>query len=460
MGPRVRRNLVLLLVVMLGAGSALATMQLISVVHGTAGPGTVELRASSAWHGTTQVELPPLGRVVASTHAAPVQLEIRLAAIDIDSVQQILAKPDPEGALRVAILADLASLLRRLVIRTLMAGALVGAAVGALVPGRRWSYLALGAVGGLLAVGLTLSWTWQDYDSDAFDEARYEGSLERAPAILEAAGRQVEGLKEVQGLVQSLSGQVAALYAAGETGGVSGETLVLHVSDIHSNPLGLELALRLAESFDVDAVLDTGDLTSFGFQFEASIIELIADLDVPYLWVPGNHDSDANRAAIGASEAVTLLDGDVVSIGELRIMGIADPTYTADNRISTAEANDIKEQRASSVGAQVRQARPAVLAVHDLRQAAAAVGSVPVIVAGHRHERSFQRDDRSLLLTVGSTGATGLGSFTVESEQGYEAQVLRFDGQRLVAIDYVTVRGVTGDFHVERQVIDEPLLGP
>ncbi len=88
------------------------------------------------------------------------------------------------------------------------------------------------------------------------------------------------------------------------------------------------------------------------------------------------------------------------------------------------------------------------------------MGSVPVVVAGHGHERSFQRDDRSLLFTVGSTGATGLGSFTVESEQGYEAQVLRFDGQRLVAIDYVTVRGVTGDFHVERQVIDEPLLGP
>ncbi len=59
------------------------------------------------------------------------------------------------------------------------------------------------------------------------------------------------------------------------------------------------------------------------------------------------------------------------------------------------------------------------------------------------------------MLTVGSTGATGLGSFTVETSSSYQAQVLHFDGSRLVAVDYVTVRGVTGDFEVERQVIEE-----
>ncbi len=54
---------------------------------------------------------------------------------------------------------------------------------------------------------------------------------------------------------------------------------------------------------------------------------------------------------------------------------------------------------------------------------------------------------------MGSTGSTGLGTFTVDSEQSYEAQVLHFRDGRLDVLDYVTVRGVSGEFAVERQVI-------
>lgn len=442
-------------VLVLGAVAALATMRMTSSVHGQAGPGTVEVSAGWARQGSTEVALPPLGRIVATTHAAPVNLRIRLEELDIDGVQQALSTADPEEALVGEVVGDLPALLRRFVLRALAASALVGAVAGALVPRRRWRNGIVGAVGGLLAVGAVLSWTWRGYDSSAFEEARFEGSLERAPGVLAAAGRQVQGLEEVRGLVSALSGQVAALYAATEAGAVNGETLILHVSDIHSNPLGLELALQLATSFDVDAVLDTGDLTSFGLPVEAQVSDIIADFDVPYLLVPGNHDSAAIRTALAASGVVTVLDGEVSEVGPVRILGIGDPTYTADNRLTTAEANEIKRRRAPSVAAAVRRNDPDVLAVHDPNQARAAVGSVPVVVAGHGHQRSSEHRDGTLVLTVGSTGATGLGSFTVETSSSYQAQVLHFDGSRLVAVDYVTVRGVTGDFEVERQVIEE-----
>lgn len=123
-----------------------------------------------------------------------------------------------------------------------------------------------------------------------------QGATRGAPSRRSGRGRLGAGhdAADLAGAWDRRSGNGRALYAAGQTGGVSGESLVLHVSDIHSNPLGLELAFRLAESFEVDAVLDTGDLTSFGLPIEASIIELIADLDIPYLWVPSNHDSAAN----------------------------------------------------------------------------------------------------------------------------------------------------------------------
>jgi hypothetical protein len=55
-------------------------------------------------------------------------------------------------------------------------------------------------------------------------------------------------------------------------------------------------------------------------------------------------------------------------------------------------------------------------------------------------------------LTVGSTGATGLGSFTVEADSRYEAELLRFRQGRLVALDYISMDGVSGAFTIDRTV--------
>jgi len=101
----------------------------------------------------------------------------------------------------------------------------------------------------------------------------------------------------------------------------------------------------------------------------------------------------------------------------------------------------------------VAERRPDVLAVHDRRLAEESTGKVPLVVAGHVHRRTSETENGTLTLTVGSTGSTGLGAFTVEAEQAYEAEVLHFRDGRLDVVDYVTVRGISGEFSVERQVI-------
>ena len=445
-----------LLVVVVGAVAALATLRMASPVRAAVGPGTVEVGATSVADGVTKVALPPLGRIVASTHRAPLRLDVRLDELDVERLQAMLSEPRAQDRITASVRADLPALLRRFVLRSLVAALVVGGVAGAIVPGRRPLHIALGAAGGLLGVGLPLLWTWQGYDTEAFEEARFEGALRRAPAVLEAAERSVGDLDRVSGLVQALSGQVAGLYAATDLGVVKGETLILHVSDIHSNPLGVELVEQLAESFDVDAVLDTGDLTSYGSPLEGRISGLIEDIDVPYLLVPGNHDSDANRAAFAAASGITVLDGTMATVGRVRILGIGDPTFTADNVVSTADANERKEALSPGVVATVRRDEPDLLAVHDLRQAAGAAGWVPVVAAGHTHARSARTEDGTTFLTVGSTGATGLGSFLVETATPYEAQILRFDSRRLVAVDYVTLVGVSGDFTIDRDVVPDP----
>jgi len=428
------------------------------------GPGRVEVSASPARSGSTVVELPPLGRLRASTHRAPLELTARVLSIDIDAAQRATHGPDPVASLRRDVDEALPAVLRTFMLRALLAAALAGGLVALALPGRHWWYAAAGSAGGLLAVGSLLAATWAPYDIHAFEEPQLSGELQRVPGLLVAAQRNLEGIDQVRDRVEVLSSRLAELYAAsvGELpGGAPGETAILHVSDLHLNPLGAELVVRLAGDLKVDAVLDTGDVTTFGLPVEARFGSLLEEAPVPYLLVPGNHDSPENRRQLAELHGIRVLDGDLVTVGGVRILGVADPTFTASNEVSTQEANDIKASLTDEVRAQVLAARPDLLAVHDPAQAADVIGVVPVVVAGHLHERTQRHEDGTWVFTVGSTGATGLGAFTVETERPYDAEVLRFRDGELVAVDHISVSGIDGAFTLERQLVEpSPLRAP
>lgn len=454
-----RRGPRLIVVLILSAVGAVAALGITSATKGAVSVGTVEVRLRPDIHGGTELGLPPLGQVAAPTHRAPLTLSVDVTSLDVDEVQQLIAEDDPAARLRAGAVQGFEAQIRRLLVKTLVLSALVGAAVAALLPGRRWLHLPVGAVGGLLGVAAALGLVWRGYDSTAFErEPRFEGALEQAPPLLSTIQRHVADFDVVRNRVAVLGARIAELYTAtaveDPTG--TGDTRVLHVSDIHSNPIGIEMIDRLVESFDIDAVIDTGDITTFGSPLEARIGDLLADVGVPYYLVAGNHDSPANRVALAALPQVVALDGDTVEFAGISVLGVADPTFTADGRVDTAEANEVKERSARGVARQVRRQRPDVLAVHDLRQAAEAAGEVPLIIAGHTHERSSEERDGTLLLTVGSAGATGLGSFTAESDLAYEAEILHFRGGRLVSLDYISLTGLDGSFVVDHTVVPAP----
>jgi predicted phosphodiesterase len=464
----VRRGLSFLLVGLLGAVAAVLALQIDAEAKGEVGPGRVAVRAHFG-EPRTELQLPPLGQVSASTHGSPVTLQAAVDEVDVDRLQKLLAGDDPGDRLRHEVSADLEPLLRAFAVRALLAAAVAGALVGALVPRRRWTHAVAGLMGGVVAVAMLLGFAWRGYDPDAFGEARFEGPLERAPALVATLRRHVDGYDDVRRRVEVLGDQVAELYAVASTSGYqpeagtveplaagADEVRILHVSDIHSNPIGLEVTRQLAERFAVDAVLDTGDLTSFGLPIEGRLGDLLENIPVPYLFVPGNHDSDGNRATLDAVKNVELVDGRVVNVKGVRILGLADPTFTATNQIDSDQARAKKRSAAPAVTAAVIRDQPDVLAVHDPVMGEGAWGHVPLVVAGHTHQRATARHDGTLVLTVGSTGSTGLGSFLVDNKRSYEAEVLRFVQGDLVAIDRVALRGVDGGFRVERQLIRPP----
>ena len=81
---------------------------------------------------------------------------------------------------------------------------------------------------------------------------------------------------------------------------------------------------------------------------------------------------------------------------------------------------------------------------------------MPLVVSGHFHEQSESIENGTRVLTVGSTGATGIGSFTVDDDLAYEGEILHFVRGELRLVDYFSLEGVSGNYRIERRIITPP----
>jgi predicted phosphodiesterase len=422
---------------------------------GHVGPAQVDVSLRPGLRAGTVLDVPPLGTVIVNSHRAPFRVEATVDAIDVPALQRLAGEHDFEGSLRTSAERDVAALVRRAVLRVVLVSLVAGAIAGTLLGGRRVQLAVAGGGGAALFAVTALFAVWVGYRADSFREPRYTGALQRAPAVVGAIKREFGTVQAVRGRLEVLAGQISQLSELTTGPAPSADpsdVRILHVSDVHLNPMGLELARNLANTFAVEAVIDTGDLTSFGLDAESRIGDLVDQFDVPYYFVPGNHDSPANRKALSGHRNVTLLDGDVADVAGVRILGVADPGFTGLDGISHREAVAMRHDYADTVAAMVREDAPDVLAVAGLALAEHATGKVPLVICGDIHKRSEDVIGGTRLLTVGSTGATGLGSFTRDDGRPYEAQILHFVHGHLTALDYVTVKGPSGAFTVDRVV--------
>jgi len=454
-GPRGRRVARYLFVVTLGALAALVLLRFVPLPAEDLGPARVRTTARLGG-GNTAVMIPPLGQISAHTHATPVTFGIELVQLDLPRLGVAVSTDEGREVLQARIQRDLAGALRRAGVLLVVAGTIIGALTGALLPYRKWKYVLAAATGGFLAVSILFGLALVTFDPKGWEEPKFTGTLARAPDMLEAVNRNLGSLDNLRDRFQVASQRISnlvALLAQPLDDPAGGTKAILHVSDIHSNPLGVEVARQLASQFGVSAVIDTGDLTSFGNPVEVRIGGLIEGFPVPYVFVPGNHDSTANRAELDRIEELVLLDGETTTVGGLDVLGWADPTFTATNQITTEEGNAAREEEAELVADSVGALSPDVLAVHDQRLAEDSFGEVPLVIAGHTHERDSRTEDGTVVLTVGSTGATGLGSFTIEADLPYEAQIIYFRDGLPSAVDYVSFKSLGSEFDIERQTL-------
>ncbi len=432
------------------------------------GPFDATFSARPSLDGGTEVHLAPLGRISLDSHSGPLGLDLRVDELRPEEAQAIAEDPELLEGLEGELDDEVRSAVRRLAIRTLATAAIGGAVLSGLRRFRPRAIL-IGTLVALLAAGGSMGAAVRTWRSEALAEPRYSGVLALAPTAVGDARDVIDKLDDYSAQLAGLVENVAVLYQAGESVRSfqrdAGTVAVLHVSDIHLNPQAFTLIEGLVDQFAVDVVVDTGDINDWGTEVEGRFAELIEDVDAPYVYVRGNHDSQATQRAVRRQDNAIVLDDDAVTVAGIRFWGVGDPRFTPDkSRAGSGEdEQQVADDFAAEVAVELRVAdedEPVEVAlVHDPRTAAELGGLAPLVLAGHRHRRAVEDlGDGTQLRVEGSTGGAGLRSLQKEDPVPLQASILyldRSDGT-LLAVDGITVAGVTqSDVRIEREVIPD-----
>jgi predicted phosphodiesterase len=471
--PRARRialdaaAVVLAVIVGAVAFSALGRGELV------VGPARLTVSLSPTVSPRTVVELPPFGSVEAPTHRGPVLVNIRLQEVDVVGTARMIERgalsiPEtlgPESA-RELSLSRLPTLLWRLIGGGLLAAAAAGALV-ALLLRRSVRVVALAVAVAVTASAVAVGVAYATWDVAAFREPTLHGSLTYAPRLVDIFSTRVANITRLREQAARVAENLAAYYADERSlasgGALPGTLRVLHVTDLHLDPVGAELERSIARSYETSLVIDTGDLPILGVRVEGSAFASLVDTSVPRVYIPGNHDSPASIAAL-ESLGVTVLTSGTVEVAGLRVFGVPDPISRGFGVepdpvvIEEAARRAFDElQRATRSG----EATPDIVAVHNPLMERPFIGTVPLVVSGHTHSTRFEVVDGTVVLNSGTLGGMPYDpAVTGRRALPYSASVLYFTAEtphRLIAIDRIAVYP-TRSTTVSREVIDESLL--
>jgi predicted MPP superfamily phosphohydrolase len=427
------------------------------------GPLGVDAAITPAWGGETVVEVDPVGTLVVDTHNAPVRVKVDVRTVDISGVQTIVASPAEIAALDERLVADLRDVLTKAAIRAGFV-AVVGAMIvaGLLLRSVRRGLIA-GAVA-FVAVAGTYGLAAVTFDPDAAREPRFTGLLSSAPQLVGSAEAIASNFDAYADQLARIVTNVSQLYdttIALPTFAPDGDTIrLLHVSDLHLNPGAWAVIRAVAEQYDVDAIIDTGDIADHGTAPESAYVRPVADLGRPYIFVKGNHDSVLTAAAVAEAPNAVVLDGSPVEVAGLRFLGAPDPRFTPDQSTRGTADEDIR--RASVELADEAQSlfRPADIVVfHDPTHAELFDGAAPLVLAGHAHERqTVVLDSGTRIMVQGSTGGAGLRALEGEEPTPVTLSVLYLDPEtkQLAAWDDITLGGLgLASAEIQRHQADE-----
>jgi hypothetical protein len=261
----------ILLAALAAAGLALRLAGTTAVV----GPVVVRWQMSLSREGLTELRLPPVGTVAAVTHRMPVTVSLLAERFQVRSAGALLALLQDHGATQRRMERDARRAIRQAGLRLLLFGLIAGLACGRLAaPRDPRRALATALLTELLLGGLGAG-TLATYDRRAFGSLRFTGMLSEAPQAIDLVRQGIADVDRLRMQVRNATTNLARFYRVLEShpAAPEGEQIrVLHVSDLHNSTAGLEFVRGLAQQYQADLIVCTGDLTDYGSAAENAFV--------------------------------------------------------------------------------------------------------------------------------------------------------------------------------------------
>ncbi|HEY0188990.1 MAG TPA: metallophosphoesterase [Cellulomonas sp.] len=251
----------------------------------------------------------------------------------------------------------------------------------------------------------------------------------------------------------------AATSTSDATAPAAEPVTLLVISDLHCNVGMAPLITSMVELSGAQVVLDAGDTTMNGTSVEQYCVSTIARAvpdGVDLVTAAGNHDSEQTTAQYADAGAI-VLDGGVVEVQGLRILGDSDPKAS---RLTEATQQDESYAdlgtRLSDVACSDPDGVDLVL-FHNPRAATTllADGCVPAMVSGHMHVRT---DPEQIGEGIRYTSSSTAGAVENEPRIGplngtAEMTVLRWDPTTRQVLDWQLIEiGTDGSATVHDRV--------
>jgi predicted phosphodiesterase len=250
-------------------------------------------------------------------------------------------------------------------------------------------------------------------------------------------------------------------------------------SDLHNNLLALPTLEGAARGAPL---LFAGDLTDRGTPLETSLTRRVVRAGRPFVFVPGNHDSDVLESRLVREGAVVLgtdgrllADGRrgdvVVRVGSLRIAGYDDPhmRLRADGYADRGTNVIEDQQRSFAFWLEPLVGKADIVMVHDpalltvaLEQLKVDPPAEPLVfVVGHTHRAGVTRlSDTVVVVNGGSIGGGGTGNL---DEGGQDVGLVRLTFERdpftPISADLVEIDPGSGSSRAQRTRLDTSAEG-
>jgi hypothetical protein len=414
---------------------ATVALWLIGPVRVAVGPVTAGLTMTPALGGPVTLDVSPLGRVEVAPSYAPIRLQAEVADLDPVAVSDLITKGEaPQFDVGGTLPRTLAG-----AFATYVGAAALGAGLVAGIGRRSWRHGVAGACIPFLGLSACFWIGLFTLNVNQLLEVRTTGALALIP---EGAGNALQFLADrdrfsenVASSTDATTGLYAGLFGI-EDPDHPDVVRILHISDLHLNSGALAFAGQLSKAFDVDVVVNTGDDADWGSAVESEILGGPAGIDVPYLWVRGNHDTQATQEANARAGAV-VLDGNETTVADLVFFGVGDPTFSPklDKEVVKEGQTAFKKRWSAEVMVPLYRSQPQVpdvVVTHDPAMTDAIEPKPPLRLAGHTHHLKVTtgtNPDGSpwVLVVNGSTGGAGLRVLDKRKENPMSAVIITVD---------------------------------